>query len=97
MRRAAFGAGLAASALAAGAAPAFGALRAAGPQVTLDALVGTLAPPHAHTWVQYVLGSGVPYLKKIGYGVERTSQGPARVHRDADRERRDDLQSEHDP
>jgi hypothetical protein len=76
VRRAAFGVGLAASALATSAAPAFGALRAAGAQVTLDALVGTLAPPRAHTWVQYVLGSGVPYLKKIGYGVERTSQGP---------------------
>jgi hypothetical protein len=74
VKRAAFGAGMLASTFGAAAAPAFATLRAEAP--SLDALVGDLAPPRPHTWVQYVLGAGVPYLKKIGYGVERTSQGP---------------------
>jgi hypothetical protein len=72
MRRVAFGAGLLASAAGLAAGPAL----AAGSHATLDALVGGVAPPRSHTWVQYVLGSGVRYLKKSGYGVERTSAGP---------------------
>jgi hypothetical protein len=67
MRRAAFTAGL----LAAAAHPAF----ASGSRTTIDALLADLPAVRSHTWVQYVLGSGVRYLKKIGYGVERTSLG----------------------
>lgn len=44
-------------------------------RTTIDALLGDLPAVRSHTWVQYVLGSGVRYLKKIGYGVERTSLG----------------------
>ncbi|HTJ27706.1 MAG TPA: hypothetical protein VMA36_16235 [Candidatus Limnocylindria bacterium] len=76
MNRATFGAGVLASVFGAASVPVpvFAALRAQ--SVTLDALLGGLAPPREHTWVQYVLGAGVPYLKKVGYGIERTSQGP---------------------
>ncbi len=46
-----------------------------GTRTTLDALLATVPPVAPRAWVQYVLGSGVRYLKKIGYGTERTSLG----------------------
>ncbi len=48
---------------------------AVGARTSLDALLGTLPPVAPRAWVQYVLGSGVRYLKRIGYGVEPTSLG----------------------
>jgi hypothetical protein len=72
MRRATFLAGGASCAalLALPALPAFAAAR-----TTLDRLTAPYASPASRTWVEYVLGASDPYLKKIGYGVERTSLG----------------------
>ena len=85
MRRAAFAAGL--TGLVGAAAtrpvpaaallgpPAFTGAPAVGAHTTLDALLATMPPVAPRAWVQYVMGSGVRYLKKIGYGRELTSLG----------------------
>jgi hypothetical protein len=82
VKRTGFTAGLAGAASLAGLAatmgpPALGApgTVAVGSRTTLDALLATVPPVAPRAWVQYVMGSGVRYLKKIGYGADRTSLG----------------------
>ena len=82
MNRAAFTASLAGCAATGALRPARAAAAAlaaappaVGAQTTLDALLAGMPPVAPRAWVQYVMGSGVRYLKKIGYGRERTSLG----------------------
>jgi hypothetical protein len=67
-KRGEFLAGAAAFALAPRSAAAHGG-------ATLAAVFDAFPPVREGTWVQYILGAGEPYSKKIGYGSERTSLG----------------------
>jgi len=51
---------------------------AAGEHVAQAELFASAPAAQAKQWVQYVMGSGVPYLKQIGFGVEPAEAGDRR-------------------
>ena len=75
MKRSQFVSGLGAGAAAAASHGALAAGPAIGTHTTIDALFSGLPPVTARSWVQYIMGSGVVYSKKVGVGRETTSLG----------------------
>lgn len=52
--------------------PAVAGALVPGTRLSQERIFAALPLPVPGTWVRYVMGFGVPYLKQIGFGVERT-------------------------